>query len=100
MARPAPRSGGVRAQFAGTYRRQATRRSRAPRTRRQLADGFPDPWQSVGVNDDRESVALGKCFGLHQNLRDVEKARVDAHHWCYELRRRFGSLDNERTRSA
>ena len=66
----------------------------------ELADGFADPWQTVGFNDHRESVALGKCFGLRQNLRDVEKASLDTHHGWYELLRCFGSLDNERTRSA
>ena len=37
---------------------------------------------------------------VRQNLRNVEKARLDAHHERYEMRRRLGSLDNERTRSA
>ena len=66
----------------------------------ELADGLAEAKQRVGVNDDCESVALEKCSGLRQNLRDVEKARLDAHHERYELHRRLRSLDHERTRFA
>ena len=65
----------------------------------ELADGLADHKQRISVNDDRESVVYEKCSGLRQNLRDVKKARLDAHHERHELRRRLKTLDNERTRS-
>ena len=66
----------------------------------ELADGLADPKQRISVNDDRESVALEKFSGLRQNLRDVEKASLDARHECSELRSHLKSFDTERTRSA
>ena len=66
----------------------------------ELASGLADAKHRIGVDDDQKGVALEKCSGLRQNLRDVEKARLDAHHERYELRRRLRSLDHERTRCA
>ena len=63
----------------------------------ELADDRAEAKQRDGVNNDWESVALEKCSGLRQNLRDVEKARLDSHHEHYGLRRCLGSLGNERT---
>ena len=63
----------------------------------ELADDLAEAKQRDGVNNDWESVALEKCSGLRQNLRDVEKARLDSHHEHYGLRRCLGSLGNERT---
>ena len=66
----------------------------------ELASGLPDATHRIGVDDDQKGVALDECSELRQDLRDVEKARLDARHERYELRRHLKSLDNERTRSA
>ena len=66
----------------------------------ELLGGLVDAKQRSGVDDDQKGVALEECSELRQNLRDVEKARLDARHERYELRRHLKSRDNERTRSA
>ena len=66
----------------------------------KLASGLADAKQRIGVDEDQKGVALEECSELRQDLRDVEKARLDARHERYELRRHLKSLDNERTRSA
>ena len=66
----------------------------------ELANGLADAKQCIGVDDDQKGVALEECSELRQDLRDVEKARLDARHERYELRRHLKSLDAERTLSA
>ena len=66
----------------------------------ELASGLADAKHRIGVDDDQKGVALDECSELRQDLRDVEKARLDVRHERYELRRHLKSLDTERTRSA
>ena len=66
----------------------------------ELANGLADAKQCIGVDDDQKGVALEDCSALRQDLRDVQKARIDARHERYELRCDLKLFDNERTRSA
>ena len=56
----------------------------------------------MGANELEAVIeaARKEALELRQNLRDIEKARLDAHHGRHELRRHLKSLDAERTRLA
>ena len=55
----------------------------------------------MGANELEAVIeaARKEALELRQNLRDIEKARLDAHHGRHELRHRLGSHDESEWRA-